>query len=102
MLSRNIINLCTINQCLHSARVRLAVYRNPVNEAEYIIEASELPSERISLNKQGLSIDVYTFAIKHTDILNNLKTANYLPYILASIDAKERKLDDCILLNSEG
>src|SRR5436305_12321070 len=39
MLSGNIIELCTLNQCLHSARVRLAVYRNPVNDAEYVIEA---------------------------------------------------------------
>src|SRR5689334_2202995 len=29
ILSRNIIELCTANKCLYSARVRLAVYRNP-------------------------------------------------------------------------
>lgn len=102
ILSRNIIDLCILNNCLHSARVRLAVYRNLVNEAEYIIEASELPSEKISLNKEGLSIDIYTSAIKHKDLLSNFKTSNYLPYILASNAAKERNLDDCILLNTDG
>jgi branched-chain amino acid aminotransferase len=101
-LSRNIIELCSVNNCLHSARVRLAIYRNEVNEAEYIIEASELPLDTFSLNKKGLSVELFTSAIKHSDFLSNLKTANYLPYILASIAAKEKNVDDCILLNAEG
>lgn len=99
-LSSLITNLCKRNDCLDSARVRLAVYRNHQNNAEFIIEATALNSQVNQWNKKGLAIDIYPFARKNADAFSNLKTANFLPYILAELFAKEKGLDDALVLNA--
>jgi len=54
------------------------------------------------LNENGLVIDVFNGAAKSCDALSNLKSANFLPYVMAAIFAKEQKLNDCLILNSNG
>lgn len=99
-ISNRILILCEKNNCLASARVRLAVYRNEDNTASYVIEAVPLPAPN-QLNEKGWAIDLYPYARKSMDAFSNLKTANYLPYVLADKYAKEKALDECIVLNSE-
>ena len=99
-LSSLITDLCKENDCLNSARVRLAVYRNHQNNAEFIIEATALSSQINQWNEKGLVIDIYPFARKNPDAFSNLKTANFLPYVLAELFAKEKGLDDALVLNA--
>lgn len=99
-LSQLISELCERNKCVDSARVRLAVYRNHENKAEFVIEAWPLSKEVNQWDKNGLTIDLYPHARKNPDAFSNLKTANFLPYILAEIFAKERGIDDVIVLNA--
>jgi branched-chain amino acid aminotransferase len=99
-LSQLILELCRKNNCIDLARVRLAVFRNDRNKAEFVIEASPLSNEAIQLNKKGLVIDLYPYARKNADAFSNLKTANFLPYVLAELFAKERGIDDAIVLNA--
>lgn len=100
-ISNQIIDLCRKNNCLQSARVRLAVYRDETtNEGSYVIEANPLQLPN-ALNQVGWSIELYPFARKSMDAFANLKTANYLPYILADKYAKEKNKDECIVLNTE-
>ncbi len=47
-------------------------------------------------------IDVFPDARKQVDAFSGLKSANFLPYNLAAIYAKEQKLNDCLLLNTQG
>ena len=54
------------------------------------------------LNENGLVIDVFPDAAKSCDKYANLKSANFLPYSLAALFAKENKLNDCLLLNTAG
>lgn len=96
---KQILVLCEKNKCPGAARVRLAVYRNEDDTASYIIEAMPL-SVPNQLNKDGWSVDLYPFARKSMDAFANLKTANYLPYVLADKYAKEKGLDECIVLNA--
>jgi branched-chain amino acid aminotransferase len=99
-LSQLTLELSKKNNCIGSARVRLAVYRNHENKAEFVIEAFPLSKEINQWNENGLTIDLYPHARKNADAFSNLKTANFLPYVLAGIFAKERGIDDALVLNA--
>jgi branched-chain amino acid aminotransferase len=99
-LSQLVLELCQKNHCADLGRVRLAVFRSDQNKAEYIIEAFSLSEERIRWSEKGLTIDLYPYARKNVDAFSNLKTANFLPYVLAGLFAKERGVDDAIVLNA--
>ena len=55
--------------------------------------------EQKDLNENGLIIDIFPDARKSIDVFSNLKSANYLPYVMAAIWAKENKLNDTLILN---
>jgi branched-chain amino acid aminotransferase len=89
-----------------SARIRLMVFRgdggifDPENlHPNYIIESWLLPND-MGLNENGLTVDVFPGAKKSCDSFSNLKSNNYLPYVMAGLYAKKNKLNDCIVLNS--
>jgi branched-chain amino acid aminotransferase len=92
--------LCAYNKCSDRSRVRLAVYRNELNKPDYCIEASPLDSETGQWNEKGLVIGIYPTARKAKDCLSNLKTANYLPYVMAERYAVENGWDDSLVLNA--
>ena len=99
-LSQMILELCRKNNCIDLARARLAVFRNSQNKAEYAIEVFALPEIVNQWNEKGLIIDLYPYARKNPDAFSNLKTANFLPYVLAELFAKEKGMDDAIVLNA--
>ena len=100
VLSNLILELCRRNGCIESARVRLAVFRNYEGASEFVIEAGSLPGGVNEWQEQGLVIDLYPYARKNADAFANLKSANFLPYILAELFAKEKGIDDAIVLNA--
>lgn len=100
-LEKMIMELCKKNGCSELARVRLAVYRHEDNSAGFIIEAFPLDAEANSFNKKGLTLDLYPYARKSMDAFANLKSANFLPYVLAGLYAKENNLDDSLVLNCD-
>jgi branched-chain amino acid aminotransferase len=91
--------LVKLNGCSSLARIRLSVFRNDANEAEYIIEASELDEAFNSLNEEGWTIGVYPHARKQCDAFANLKSANYLSYSMADQYAKEQNWDEALVFN---
>jgi branched-chain amino acid aminotransferase len=97
-----ILELCEQNDCLNAARVRLAVYRSNEGPAHFIIQAMELDENYRSWNDEGWSIDIFQDARKSTDRFSSIKSANFLPYVMAGIYAKEHQYDDVLLLNSKG
>ncbi len=99
-LASLVSELCTKNKCIDLARVRLAVFRNEQGNAEFVIEAFPLLPDVNQWDEKGLTIDIYPFARKSPDAFSSLKTANFLPYVLAEIFAKERGLDDAVVLNA--
>jgi branched-chain amino acid aminotransferase len=101
-LMEKIEELCAANGCTNRARVRLAVYRSERGEGEYCIEALTLAEEKGLWNERGWSIDIYPYARKGQDAFANLKTANYLPYVMADRYAAEKGLDEALVLNSHG
>ena len=99
-LESQILTLCVKNECADLGRVRLAVYRKEGNKAGYTIEAVRLDSQSMQWNEEGWKIDIYPYARKACDVWSNLKTANYLPYVMAARYAEEQKVNECLVLNS--
>ncbi|KAA9040676.1 hypothetical protein FW778_01150 [Ginsengibacter hankyongi] len=105
-LFNKIIELVKKNNHVALARVRLMIFRgnggifDPENlRPNYIVESWPL-SNQMTLNENGLVVDVFPGAKKSCDNFSNLKSNNYLPYVMAGLYAKKNKLNDCIVLNS--
>ncbi|HET9056213.1 MAG TPA: aminotransferase class IV [Chitinophagaceae bacterium] len=107
-LQEQIINLVQKNK-LPDARIRLSVFRGDgglydlVNlQPNYIIQCGPLPNEVKYFNEEGWQIDVYPLAQKSMDAFANIKSANYLPYVMAALFAREKQLNDCLIMNTAG
>ena len=105
-LSGEVKELCKKNNCEKLARVRVSVSRGSGglydfdNKFSYLIES--WPLEQYGFNENGLMIDIFPDARKSIDKFSNLKSANYLPYVMAAIWAKENKLNDALIQNQYG
>lgn len=106
-LTEQIKNLAAKNNHSHLARIRLTVFRNDNNPEEnkdcsssYTIQTWQLNEETLKFNKAGLITALFKDAKKTCDNFSHIKSNNYLPYTMASIWARENKLDDAFLLNS--
>ncbi len=102
-----IVHLSQKNKHQNLARIRLTFFRGNggLYDAEnhypnYIIQSYALSETLTQLNSNGLVIDFYNSGIKTIDNFCNLKTNSFLPYTMAAIWAKENKLNDAIILNS--
>ncbi|MCH2023664.1 MAG: aminotransferase class IV [Saprospiraceae bacterium] len=90
-------------------RVRITFYREQgglytphKNSFAYFVESSILSSSSYKLNRNGLKIGLCSKVRLPVDNISNLKTISALPYVLAAIEKKENKWDDCLILNSNG
>ena len=107
-LSGEMQALAEMNNCMDLSRIRLSVYRGNGDlhgndkALAYTIECSEVAEHMNRFNEQGLEIGIYPDARKQTGPYNNLKSANFHPYSLAAIFAKEQQWDDCLVLNDQG
>ncbi|MBS1650967.1 MAG: aminotransferase class IV [Bacteroidetes bacterium] len=107
-IQQQIITLLKHNIHAPNARIRLTVFRNEggfytpsTNDISFLIE-SELLNQEFVLNGTGLTVDIFTDIKKPLNKLSNLKTANALLYVMAGLSNQSMKLDDCLLVNSEG
>ncbi|TAL50989.1 MAG: aminotransferase class IV [Chitinophagaceae bacterium] len=104
-LQNEILELSKKNNCGEKARVRLSVARgngglyDSDDNFQYIIECWPLSETSDKLNENGLVIDIYPDARKSIDMFSNLKSANYLPYVMAALYARDNKFNDCLILN---
>ena len=108
-LAGEILDLCRRNGHKGLSRVRLAVFRgdgglyDPLNHfPNYIIQAWPLEPGSAGLNQNGLEIGIFPDGRKSCDPYSNLKSNNYLLYVLAALYAGRRQLNDCLVLNSHG
>lgn len=100
LITEKIAALCHVNNCAGHARIRLAVFRNELNEAEYVIEATPLNANNSQWQTDGLSLCLYPYARKAMDAFANIKSANFLPYVMAAKFAAENNCDDALVLNA--
>ncbi len=95
----SIEDICTRNNCSGSARVRVSCFREEGEAPGVLIEANALTSVSYEWNERGWTFDLYSGAIKNSDGLANLKSANHLPYVMADRYAREYQFDECLLMN---
>ena len=107
--SKQIISLAEKNNHTKAARIRLMFYRGDggLYDAQnhfpnYILETLPLENTGDRLNENGLVVDIYPHANKSCDGFSHIKHNNFLPYTMAALWAKQNKLNDAILLNSNG
>src|SRR5687767_5823363 len=96
-----ITELCRKNDCFHSARIRLAAFRSEDNSAAFVIEAQQYNSQGFAWAEKGWHICLHPFIQKSCDAYANLKSANFLPYVLAGRHAAAHHMDECIVLNGQ-
>ena len=104
-LREQVLELCRLNGH-EPARARLTIFRGPGGLFDtpdplphYIIQSSVLKTQT---TEQGLCIGIYPDGRKAMDALSNLKSNNYLLYVMAANYAREQGWDDCLVLNSGG
>lgn len=100
-LVKEVLTLCQQNNCLQHARIRLAVYRDEENKAGYTIEAVSLTEAVSQWQEEGQELVLYPYARKSMDAFANLKSANFLSYVLAQRYAVEKGADDALVLNAQ-
>jgi|SRR3954465_2791103 branched-subunit amino acid aminotransferase/4-amino-4-deoxychorismate lyase len=107
-LEAAILELAKKNNVGPGGRVRLTVYRNDGglytpenNEVSYFIEVDAMEEETYLLNAKGYTIDLFSEFKKQLNVLSNIKSANSILYVLASINRKQLGLDECLLLNDK-
>ncbi len=106
-LTSEVLDLCDRNGSPTLSRVRLVVFRNDGgifdganSNPHYVIESWPFPENAGEHSPKDLVIDVFPEGRKACDLLANLKSNNYLLYLLAARYAGEHGLDDCLVLNS--
>jgi branched-chain amino acid aminotransferase len=72
------------------------------NDCTFYIEVYPYLMNYFELNAKGLELDIYRDIKLHKTFLSNYKTKTGLPYVMASIAAKEQGLDDLFLTNEKG
>jgi branched-chain amino acid aminotransferase len=104
-LRQNINALAKKNKCGELGRIRLSVSRgqgglyDTVTAMDYLIECWPLDQSVNAINDNGLVIDIFPDAQKNCDAFSNLKSANFLAYVMAAQYAKAHKLNDCLVSN---
>ncbi len=108
-LLKQIAELALQNGHAKLCRIRLTIFRgdgglyDTINHSpNYLLQTWALNDANNELNENGLVIDFFEGTRKYADALANVKSNNYLPYLLAAMYAKQHNLNDCLLLNHEG
>ena len=105
-LNEQIKELAENNSVNKGGRARLSIFRQgtgayaPISMGgDYLLELEPIDFNYFPLNEDGLSVDIYDDVQKPINALSPFKTSNALFYIMASISAKEKGLDDVLMLN---
>lgn len=87
-------------------RIRVTVWRSggglylpQSQQPRFLIEATELAESQFTLNPLGIVSDVSQTVILARHAWSSAKTLNAIPYVLAAIEKKKRKLDELFLRN---
>ena len=109
IIHKEIVHLINANHQFKGARIRLTIFRSggglykpETQQASYLIESDTLESDTYPLNTKGISINYYDVLAKPINSFQFYKSLNTTVSILASIHAEESKVDDCLLMNTDG
>lgn len=105
---QHVDQLIAKNGIYSDARVRLTVFRSPGglytpedNQLGYLLQVTNITDTGYQLNNHGLAVDAYTDLKKQVNKLANLKLINAQLYVLAGLEAKQRNLNEALILNEK-
>ena len=108
LIHNEIVHLINTNHFFKGARVRISIFRSggglytpEENSAAYLIENWALDNSNYNINKQGLSIGLYSELKKMPNNDLFYKSLDARISVLASLYKKKIETDDCFLCNSE-
>lgn len=109
-LEEDIVSLCKKNRIEDKAVVRLVVFRNDGGlydledmRPNYIIQGIPLQQYPAApAGDGGLVIDIYPDASKACNIFSEVKSNNFLLYVIGAMYARQNGLGDCLILNQYG
>jgi len=109
VLEQQILELLLKNQISEGGRIRVTVSRagagfySPESDSgvDYLIQAERTDSNRFTLNDRGLVVDIYTELRKQVNHLACFKGINSQIFIMASIFAKEKGIDNALITNDK-
>ena len=90
------------------ARVRLTVFSSAESLVEqqpgfnWVLQCYPLDKAYFQWNEQGYRVDIAEGIFKSNDALSNLKTNNYLPFVMASRQAAHKGLHDMLITKTAG
>jgi branched-chain amino acid aminotransferase len=91
------------------ARIRIQFFANAggiletqQNTCNYLIETSAIDASICDLNENGLVVGIHTLYKKEIDPLSAYKINGRICYAMAAQEAKEKKWNDALVLNSQG
>jgi len=107
-LENQILETLKANQLFEtSSRLKLFVYRingglylPESNDINFVITANQIENDFYLLNDDFFEIDIFKDYFIAPSLLSTLKTNNKVINVVGSIFAKENKLDNCLLLNT--
>ncbi|HLV39363.1 aminotransferase class IV [Xanthomarina sp.] len=107
-LQEEILKLLTAKNALEQTlRVKLFINRKEgglylpeTNDVDYIISSKPLDSDFYLLNDTSYQVDLFKDFYVAPGLLSTLKTNNKVLHVVGSIYAKENKLQNCFLLNT--
>ncbi|RAJ17057.1 aminotransferase class IV [Olleya aquimaris] len=95
------------NLLTDSARVKIQIdrvagglYLPESNDVNFIISAKKIDADFYLLNEEKYEVDLYKDHYLSPSLLSTLKTNNKAINVIGSVYAKENKLDNCLLLNT--
>lgn len=108
-LQKQIENTLDANQLLkHAARVKLMIHRNEgglylptTNSISFVITVKPLDQNNYNLHDGDYEVDLFKDYYLSPSLLSTLKTNNKAINVVGSIYAKENKLQNCFVLNTE-
>lgn len=108
-LEKELMQLLDKNGIDRGGRVRITFTRDasgfylPLgNELDYVIEAYPLDNNAFLLNEKGLSVDLYPDMKKDLNALSLYKNIDAKLYVMASLYAQDKALDDVLIQNYRG
>jgi branched-chain amino acid aminotransferase len=108
-LQEEVLQLAAKNKCTNAARVRITFFKGegglweqPSSNFNYLVQCWPLEQEKFHMNENGIDLGVFEAGRKVCDAFSNLKSNNYLLYVMAAQYAKQQKWNEAIVLNQYG
>jgi branched-chain amino acid aminotransferase len=105
-LQDEVLQLALKNKCSDAARVRITFFKGegglweqPSSSFNYLIQCWPMKQMEFRMNENGLDLGIFEAGRKACDSFSNLKSNNYLLYVLAAQYAKQQKWNEAIVLN---